>query len=75
MKWVNEHRLETSRSLDYTNRKNIGIVVKTAEELKISNQLGLYIPRFMLNIPFSKAKEESISINYDKIKNHENSQI
>lgn len=75
MKWVNEHRLETTRSLDYTNRKNVGIVVKTAEELKISNQLGLYIPRFMLNIPFSKAKEESISINYDKIKNHENSQI
>lgn len=75
MKFIDERLLELSKSLDYTNKKTIGIVVKTAEEVGMSNVLGLYIPKLLLGMSYEEPKEENIEINYDKIVNHENNQI
>ena len=75
MKISNERKLNLDKSLDFTSKKQVGIVLKTSEELG-ENKLGLYIPKLMLGIEFKKEPiEESININYDKIVNAENNQI
>lgn len=75
MRFLDEAHLKVEKSLDFTNKKTIGIVVKTAEELEETNVLGLFIPKLLFGITDYTPKEEDVELNYDKIVNHENNRI
>lgn len=76
MKFENEKDLDVIKSADYTSSNQIGIVVKTAEELGTSNVLGVYLPKVMMGIDFSASKlEKNVSISHSKIKNKKNTYL
>lgn len=73
MKFENEKNLDIMKSADYTSSNQIGIVIKTAEELGTSNTLGVYLPKIMMGINFSiQQPEKNIAISHSKIKNKNN---
>lgn len=79
MKFVNENKLELKSSLDYTSKKTIGIIFKTAEKLGISNRLGLFLPKLMFSLPADQIKGKAVEgthrIDYGMIVNHANNRI
>ena len=77
MRFGNETFLELNKSLNYTSESTVGIVYKTAEELGVSNQLGIYIPKLMMNISPQKGQpvEGTVSLNYNKIVNSERKSV
>lgn len=76
MKFEDEKKLDIIKSADYTSPNQIGIVIKTAEDLGASNVLGVYLPKIMMGINFSaNLPKKTITITHSKIKNKKNTYL